>query len=193
MQISTVPEPIGNKAGGLKLRITPALPCLVLKMCLGSEPEGLERRMCWVGFHGGRHVTPILGVPGGLRAQGEGFGALGSFAGGVTEYSWDDLTSCTLNVIPASGPFFCAISAPSPLHFLHSRTAPSSFLLSGPALCCLLALCHRNSLSPSLCTVLVCAELTGCSVVSPDSPRGSPVSVGVVVRGRQGELGQSLG
>lgn len=46
------------------------------------------------GFHGGRHWTLILCLPGGLRAKGAGFG----FGGGITAYSWDDLTYCNLTI-----------------------------------------------------------------------------------------------
>lgn len=89
MQISTMPEPIGNEAGGLKLGIMPDLPFLFFfLMCLGSEFGGRRRRMYWAGFPGGRHWTLILCLPAGLRAKGVGLGVMGSFGAGVTEYSW---------------------------------------------------------------------------------------------------------
>lgn len=51
--------------------------------------------------------------------------------------------------------------------------------------------------SPCPCAQCFCVQSSLGAMLTPpqtpNSPRGSPVSVGLVVRGRQGELGQSLG
>lgn len=140
-----------------------------------------------MGFHGGKHVTPILGVPGGLRAQGEGFGVLRSFGGGVTEYSWDDLTSCTLNVIPASGPFFCVMSPPPPpLPAQLDRLILLSAIRTSPALPPR-ALSQKQPLPILVHSACVCrAHGVLCCL-----PRFSPRLSGLSGGGGEGEAGRA--
>lgn len=52
-----------------------------------------------MGFHGGRHWPLILCPPGPFRGKGVvGFGVMGEFGGSITEYGWDDLTYCVVNI-----------------------------------------------------------------------------------------------
>ena len=69
----------------------------------------------------------ILCLPGRLMANGEGFGVLGSFGRGITEYSWDYLTSFVLSIYPRLGPCFCVMSTP--------RTTSCTAGLAHPPFC----------------------------------------------------------